>query len=128
MPEANYDYGLLLMSRNDTATAAEHFRTSAKAAPGVDKPQIQLDKLGNADDRLAEAKKLKTTDPTKALAEARIAFALDPESTDALALVGELYEATGQRDKAAETYRKLLVLDPGNAIATEGLKRVSNGS
>jgi tetratricopeptide (TPR) repeat protein len=128
MPEANYDYGLLLMSKNDTATAAEHFRTSAKAAPGVDKPRIELDKLGNAGDRLAEAKKLKASDPARALVEARIASALDPESTEALALVGELYEATGQRDKAAETYRKLLVLDPGNGIATEGLKRVSNGS
>jgi tetratricopeptide (TPR) repeat protein len=127
MPEANYDYGILLMSRNDTATAAEHFRLSAKAAPGVDKPQIELDKLGNADDRLAEAKRLKP-DPTQALVQARIAFALDPESVEALALVGELYETTGQTEKAAEAYRKLLVLDPGNAIATEGLKRVSNGS
>ena len=47
MAEANYDYGILLMSRNDTATAAEHFRRSADAAPGIDKPQIELDKLGD---------------------------------------------------------------------------------
>ena len=63
MPEANYDYGMLLMSKNDIAAAAEHFRTSADSAPGVDKPQIELDKLGNADERLAEAKKLKADRP-----------------------------------------------------------------
>jgi Tfp pilus assembly protein PilF len=128
MPEANYDYGILLLAKKDLAGAAEHFRTSADAAPGVDKPQIELDKLGNASDRLAEARKLKASDPATALVNARIAFALDPESVDALALVGELYEAQKQPDKAAETYRKLLTMDPGNAIATEGLKRVGNGS
>jgi tetratricopeptide (TPR) repeat protein len=128
MPEANYDYGMLLLSRNDLAGAAEHFRTSADSAPDIDKPQIQLDKLGNSADRLAEAVKLKATDPAKALIEARIAFALDPKSTEALAMVGELYETQKQPDKAAEAYRKLLVIDPGNAAATAGLKRVSNGS
>lgn len=128
MAEANYDYGILLLSKKDLAAAAEHFRTSANAAPGIDKPQIELDKLGNFEDGLVEAKKLQPTDPARALVEARIASALDPESVDALALVGQLYEAQKQPDKAADSYRKLLVLDPGNAIASEGLKRVSNGS
>ncbi len=128
MAEANYDYGILLMSRNDTATAAEHFRRSADSAPGIDKPQIELDKLGDPAERLAAAKKLKATDPAKALVEARIASALDPESVEAMALVGTLYETTKQPAEAAETYRRLLVLDPGNVLATEGLKRVSNGS
>ena len=99
MPEANYDYGMLLLAKKDLAGAAEHFRTSADAAPGIDKPQIELDKLGNSEDRLAEAKRLKPTDPAKALVEARIAFALDPQSVDALALVGELYEAQKQPER-----------------------------
>lgn len=128
MPEANYDYGLLLLSKVDVAGAAEHFRRSADAAPGIDKPQNELDKLGNPDDRLAEAKKEKTTDPARALVNARVAAALDPESVEALVLVGELYESEKQPKLAAETYEKILVLDPGNAIATEGLKRVENGS
>ena len=128
MAEANYDYGILLLSRKDLAAAAEHFRRSADSAPAIDKPQIELDKLGNSEDRLAEAKKLKPTDPAKALIEARIAFALDPESVDSLALVGELYEVQKQLEPAADAYRKLLVLDPGNVRAIEGLKRVSNGS
>jgi tetratricopeptide (TPR) repeat protein len=113
MAEANYDYGMLLLSKNDIAGAAEHFRTSADSAPNIDKPQIELDKLGNPEDRLAEAKKLKPTDPAKALVEARVASALDPESVEALTLVGELYEIQKQLEEAAATYRKVLVLDPG---------------
>ena len=69
MPEANYDYGMLLLKKVDVAGAAEHFRRSADAAPGVDKPQIELDKLGNPDDRLAEAVKEKTSNPARALVE-----------------------------------------------------------
>ena len=88
MPEANYDYGMLLLSKGDIAGAAEHFRTSADAAPAIDLPPDELKKLGNSEDRLAAARRLKTSDPAKALVEARIALALDPESVDALALVG----------------------------------------
>jgi tetratricopeptide (TPR) repeat protein len=128
MPEANYDYGVLLLSKNDLAGAAEHFRRSADSAPDVDKPQIELNKLGNAESRFAAAVKLKSSDPAKALVEARIASALDPQSVEALALVGELYEAQKQPEKAAETYRKVLVIDPGNTNAQAGLKRVGNGS
>ena len=128
MPEANYDYGVLLLSKNDLASAAEHFRRSADAAPDVDKPQIELTKLGPFKDRLAEAKALKTSNPAKALAQARIAFAINPNSIEALTLVAELYEAQKQLDKSAEAYRMLLVIDPGNATATAGLKRVQNGS
>jgi tetratricopeptide (TPR) repeat protein len=128
MPEANYDYGILLLSKKDLAGAAEHFRRSADAAPNVDKPQDELGKLGNAKDRLAEAIKLKSSDPAKALVEARIAAALNPKSVEALALVGELFEATKQPEKAAEVYRKLLAIDPQNATGLAGLKRVGNGS
>ena len=55
MPEANYDYGMLLLAKKDMAGAAEHFRTSADAAPDVDKPQIELEKLGTSEERLAAA-------------------------------------------------------------------------
>jgi tetratricopeptide (TPR) repeat protein len=127
MPEANYDYGLFLLTKKDPASAAEHFRISADAAPSIDKPRIELEKLGKSKDRLAAAIKLKTSDPAEALTEARIAYALDPKSVEALGLVGQLYEAEKQPDKAADAYRKLLVMDPGNALATAGLKRVANG-
>lgn len=128
MPEANYDYGLLLISDGKPADAAEHFRTSATAAPYKQEPKDELAKLGTAPARLGAANKLASTDAKAALVEARVAAALDPKSVDALVLVGKLYEKLKTRTKAAETYEKVLVLDPGNAIATAGLKRVKNGS
>lgn len=128
MPEANYDYGLLLVSDGKFADAAEHFRISTDAAPYKQEPKDELAKLGTASARLATANKLASTDAKAALVEARIAAALDPQSVESFLLVGKLNEKLKKRTKAAEAYQKVLVIDPGNAIATAGLKRVKNGS
>lgn len=128
MPEANYDYGVLLLSDGKVADAAEHFRTSTTAAPYKKEPKDQLAKLGSAPARLAAANKLASTDASAALSEARIASALDPQSVDSLLLVGKLYEQLKDPTKAAAAYQKVVDIDPGNATATAGLKRVKNGS
>lgn len=128
MPEANYDYGLLLIASGDIAGAAEHFRTSAEAAPNIDKPLLELDKLGTAEERIAAARKLEKADPKKALIEARIAVALDPESVEALVLLGGLYETAKKPEKALELYRRALRIDPENKPAQTGAKRLSDDS
>ena len=128
MPEANYDYGMLLLKDGDIAGAAEHLRTSTTAAPYKKEPQDQLAKLGTAPARLASANSLASTDASAALAQARIAAALDPQSVDSLMLVAKLWEQLKDRTKAADAYSKVLIIDPGNATATAGLKRVKNGS
>jgi len=128
MPEANYDYGLLLLAEGKTAEAAEHFRNSSDRAPYKQEPKDQLAKLGTASARLAAANELASTDASAALVEARVASALDPESIESLALVGSLYEKMKKPKKAEETYQKILVIDPENKAALVGLKRVKNGS
>ena len=128
MPEANYDYGMLLLSDGDVAGAAEHFRTSTTAAPYKQEPRDQLAKLGSAQARLATADKLASTDASSALSEARIAAALDPQSVEAFVLVGKLWEQLKDPTKATAAFEKALLIDPGNATATAGLKRVKNGS
>lgn len=124
-PEANYDYGQLLLSKGDEAGAAEHFRTSADAAPYKAEPQDALKKLGSASDRLAKAEDLASTNTSQALAQARVAVALDPQSVEALNLAGKLYEKAGNKTKAADCYNKVLLIDPSNAVAKAGLKRVT---
>jgi len=128
MPEANYDYGLMLLEDGKVADAAEHFRKSSNAAPYKDEPQAELEKLGTAPERLIAANKLASTDPSAALVEARVAAAIDPQSVESMLLVGQLYEKLKKRTKASEAYDKVLVIDPGNAKALAGLKRVKNGS
>jgi tetratricopeptide (TPR) repeat protein len=128
MPEANYDYALILLKDGKIAPAAEHLRTSTDRAPYKAEPKAELAKLGTASGRLAAANKLASTDASAALSEARIAFALDPESVDSLVLVGNLYEKLKKKTKATEAYQKVLVIDPGNKLAIAGLKRVKNGS
>ncbi|NTU72207.1 MAG: tetratricopeptide repeat protein [Coriobacteriia bacterium] len=128
MPEANYDYGLLLLSEGKTAQAAEHFRISTTMAPYKEEPKAELKKLGNGADRLKAANSLASTDASAALSEARIAAALEPASVEPVLLVAQLYEKLKKKTLASEAYEKVLTLDPGNSDATAGLKRVKNGS
>lgn len=127
-PEANYDMGQLLLADEDVASAAEHFRTSADAAPGVELPVEALNQLGTAEARTAAAEKLRTSDPGKALVEARVAVAIDPRSVKALVLLGEIYEEAGNEGKAREAFKKALAVDATSDAAKAGLERVGDGS
>jgi Tfp pilus assembly protein PilF len=128
MPEANYDYGLMLAADGKPADAAEHFRTSTDAAPYKSEPKVELAKFGSAASRLGKADGLASTDASAALVEARIAAAVNPQSVKAYLLVGQLYEKLNKGAKAKVAYDRVLELDPGNPDATAALKRVKNGS
>jgi tetratricopeptide (TPR) repeat protein len=46
-----------------------------------------------------------------------------PDDKSVLTALSQASEQTGNRTRAAEVYKKLLSLEPGNPVATEGLKR-----
>lgn len=127
MPEANYDYGKLLLKEGDKASAAERFRISSDAAPAKSEPRDALLALGPFSSRLAEAKKYRESDPAKALVAARIAVALEPQNAGALVLLGDLFAATGDKESAAANYKRALAVSPEDAAAKSGLERVTNG-
>jgi tetratricopeptide (TPR) repeat protein len=127
--QANYDLGLLALKTGDVPSAAEQFRISADRAPdGVQLPQDELDKIaakGGALDRLAKAKSLAAKDVDAALAEARIAAALDPASVDAVRLVGQLWEKKGDTSRALNAFKRLLEMAPSDEEANQAIKRLS---
>jgi tetratricopeptide (TPR) repeat protein len=59
-----------------------------------------------------------------ALPDCEKAHAGKPDDKNVLTALSQAAEQTGDKAKAADAYRKLLALEPGNPIATEGLKRV----
>ncbi len=128
MPEANYDFGLLLLEEGDIAGAAEHFRTSADhAPPGRDEPRDELAKIaaeGSATERLERARSLRPADPEGALAEARIAFALDRGLAEAGRIAAELHEELGNPESALVTWRKVLEIDPNDETASAAVERL----
>lgn len=125
-PEANYDYGRVLLADGDRAGAAEHFRRAAEAAPKVEAPVEALEKMGTAEEHVAAAESLAVKDRGKAIIEARIAVAIDPKSADAQLLLGRLYEQAGNDAKAKSAYSKVLNIDAKNKDAKAGLERVSD--
>lgn len=127
MPEANYDYGQILLKKGDVAGAAEHFRVSADKAPNIDKPRLALQALGDAVDHVKKAASLAASDTAGATTEARIAVAIDPKDPDALRLLGQLFEKQGNKDQALVMYRKLQEIDPNDKAVADAVKRLKNG-
>jgi len=124
--QANYDMGLILLKEGDVAQAAELFRISADSAPdGVDEPDQQLSLLGKASERLAEAVRLKSSNPKQALTEARVAAALEPSNASAVRLIAQLWEINKDPERAQNAWERLLELVPGDAQATDAIKRLS---
>lgn len=124
--QANYDMGLILLKAGDVAGAAELFRTSADRAPdSVDDPDKQLALLGTASEHLATAVRLKSSDPTRALSEARIAAALEPSNVSAVRLIAQLWEVKKDPKRAQNAWERLLELAPGDVMATDAIKRLS---
>lgn len=127
MPEANYEMGLLLAERSELATAAEHFRLSSDEAPKIDKPRLELQKLGTVEERVRKATSLRTSNVASATVEARIAVALDPDDKSALQVLGQLYEQQGDKDKALGMYEKLLEMNPEDKTVADAVARLKNG-
>ena len=63
-------------------------------------------------------------DFANAMPDCEKALAAAPDDKNLLLATSQAAEQTGNRARAAELYRKLLAVDPGNPVATEGLKRV----
>jgi len=59
-----------------------------------------------------------------ALPDCEKALEAAPQDKNLLLAASQAAEQSGNRARAAELYRKLLALDPANATAAEGLKRV----
>lgn len=130
LPEANYEYGKILLEKGDVAGAAERFRTSVDNAPaGRSEPQIALDELGTAEERYEKALALVASKETSAaLAEARIASAIDPSAIDANRLVAKLHEQLGNLPMARAAWELVLATAPKDAEAKAAVERLSQPS
>jgi tetratricopeptide (TPR) repeat protein len=127
--QANYDLGVLTLKDGDTAGAAELFRIAADNAPStIDAPQQELAKLGKASDRLATAARLRSSDPKRALSEARIAAALEPKNAGAVKLVAQLWETNKDSKRAQNAWERYLELVPGDTTATDAIKRLTTNA
>ncbi|MDY0088007.1 MAG: tetratricopeptide repeat protein [Coriobacteriia bacterium] len=129
MPEANYDFGLVLLGEGDVAGAAEHFRESATYAPANKRePWDQLRKLereADAQERFERAQALQATDVAGAISEARVARALEPENVDVAKFVAELYEKAKDDEAALAAWRRVQDLVPNDDGAAAAVDRLT---
>lgn len=116
LPEANYELGKVLLEEGDIGGAAEKFRVSADNAPADrPEPQVALEQMGDPLEHLAKAQAaLKAGDTETALAEARVASAIDPDNVDSARIVAQTYEKMKRTVEARAAWERVLTLVPGD--------------
>lgn len=127
LPEANYEYALLLLDNDKVADAAERLRVAADNAPADrTEPLDELAKLGTAEEHLEAARSsLASNETSAALDEARIASAIDPASIDAVRIVAQLHEKAGNKEPARLAWERVLVLSAEDEEALAAVERLS---
>lgn len=128
LPEANFEYGRMLLEDGDIAGAAEHFRIAADYAPDDrTEPLDELDKLGPVEERIANANEFAASNETSAaLTEARVAAAIEPDDAEAVMLLATLFERSGDASQAVAAYEKVVDLKPDDAEAKAAIERLEN--
>ncbi|MEQ1868319.1 MAG: tetratricopeptide repeat protein [Micropepsaceae bacterium] len=139
--------GIAHRAKNDCATAISDFD---KAAETLDDGDLFFSRaacyleLKQDDKALADFDKAIKADPEAplyrsarcimlfnrkdfagALPDCEKALAASPDDKNLLTAASQAAEQVGNKPRAAELYRKLLAVDPGNPTATEGLKRTA---
>ncbi len=125
--QANYEMALILMDEGLELEAAQHAGRAALNAPGNQQAADLVDLIGPVSRRVAAASAaLEAGDTKKALAEARIAQALDVSDFDAAVILGRALEASGDREGALEAFKGAARISAGDPVVTEALKRLGD--
>ena len=97
----------------DQANAEEMLREAARLDPGAVRPKTQLARL------------LSTTQPEQADRLIGEAIAVDPRSTEALEVKGEMLRARGDLDGAMRSFEEVLKINPNDVIGRLGRANIN---
>jgi tetratricopeptide (TPR) repeat protein len=113
MDVAYYEMGAAYQGKNQHAKAASAFGQAIAIK-------------GNADYYYARCVSYSWTGNIKgAVDDCETASRLRPGNADLLGTLGRLYEDSGQKQRAIETYRRALAINPNQAEARDGLKALT---
>lgn len=113
MDVAYYEMGAAYQGKNQHAKAATAFGQAIAIK-------------GNADYYYARCVSYSWTGNTNgAINDCEAASRMRPNNADLLGTLGRLYEDAGQKQRAIETYRRAIAIDPNQAEAREGLKQLT---
>ncbi len=121
-PEAHYLMGEIYLDEDDVINAAVHFRIAADGAPEHDLPQEALASLGTAEEALAKGEQnLKGGRVRKAIDDALLARALEPENLKAVLFHADVLVRAKETSAAIKAYKEALELAPENTTAKAAL-------
>ncbi len=113
--------GLLYVQTDSSAQAETEFQRAVELDPGsTNNKAIALQRLGYF--------RLIRKEYGGAIERLEESAGINPRDPATLLWLAQAYQNAGNRAKAAENYRRLLAVDPGNADARSGLKTLEGGA
>jgi tetratricopeptide (TPR) repeat protein len=148
--EATFNLALTYQEQGKLDSALYYLKKTLKIKPDLIKGHMILaryyENQGNLDQALSEYKQVALLDPSyvteipefgprsenqvlidNIVKELLSDLKADPDNIDYNLRLANIFYAQGYRGKAANLYRKILLLDPGEAKAQQGLARIEKG-
>lgn len=120
-PDRHFWLGLLYMQADSLEQAEAEFEQAAALDPGTSSNKaIALRQLGYY--------ALVRRDHAGAIERLEQSATINPKDPGTLLWLAQAYQNSGNRAKAAEYYRRVLQLDPGNGDARNGLRLLEGGA
>lgn len=120
-PDRHFWLALLYDKENSAALAEQEFQQAVDLDGGTSNNKaIALRYLGHY--------RLLRKDNSGAIERLEQSLRINPKDVGTLFLLAQGYHNSGKSAKAAENYRRVLTLDPGNADARNGLKILEGGA
>lgn len=125
-PAAHYELGRIYASQGHEASAAIEFRTALDHNPAGTQAADELKKFGAADPHITRAEAaLAAGKLAEAETQGLEASAIDPSNVRAELVLARTFEREGDKTNALARYKRLKELDPQNAVADQGIQRLS---
>lgn len=126
MAQANYEMALILLDEGEELAAAQHAGRASLNAPENQLVADLVASIGPVEKRIAAAlAALEKRDAEAAVAEAKIAQALDVTDFDAAVTLGRALEASGDKKGALDAYKGAARIRAGVPDVDEAVKRLS---
>jgi len=112
--QANYLAGRIYMDKGDKVNASWYFERASQNDPNATEPKAAIQKFGDPQKYVAQARKLQTTDFDAALTNAQIGCNLLPDDTAAWNLQRDIRVARVGVAKALKSFKNMATKDPQN--------------
>lgn len=124
--QANYEAGMIYLSRKDYVDAANHLKAALDNAPKAQPAIDAYTSLGTSQEWVKKSQTASAAgNVTAAIDDAKVAFILAPKDKQTAIFLARLLASNGKGKDALAVWKSVLVLDPNDTVAKAAVVKLS---